>query len=136
MNMRRILVGTIVLGIVGNAIDWLLNTYVWASMMSAMTWVNPSPPMMWIIIANFAAAFMFMLMWDRFSGSVGGGAGAGFRLGLFAGAFINFPAVLGWQLYIKGFEYTTAWKFMVVGILWYGVLGIVASMLDGKKASA
>jgi len=136
MNMRRILVGTIVLGIVGNAIDYVLNTYVFASSWAALPFVNATPPIMWLVIGDFAAAFMFMLMWDRFSASVGSGAAAGFKLGLFAGAFVNFPMILFWSIYIKDFPYGLAWQMIVVGTVWYGILGAVASMLDGKTAAA
>jgi hypothetical protein len=136
MNMRRILVGTIVLGIVGNVLDYLLNTYVFASSWAAVPAVNPTPPMMWLIIGDFAAAFMFMLMWDRFSASVGQGTAAGFKLGLFAGAFVNFPMTLFWSIYIKDFPYGLAWQMIIVGMIWYGILGAVAAMLDGKSAAA
>jgi hypothetical protein len=35
MNMRRILMGTVVVGIVVNAIDWLLNSLVWGKTFAA-----------------------------------------------------------------------------------------------------
>lgn len=132
MNMRRILVGTVVVGIVGNAIDWLLNKFLWAGMMASATWINAAPPMMWLLIGDFAAAFMLMVAWDKFGAVSGKGAGAGFKFGLFAGAFISFPAVLFWQMYVKGFSYTLAWEILVVNVVVYGILGAVAAMLDGK----
>ena len=132
MNMRRILVGTVVVGIVGNAIDWLLNKFLWAGVFTSATWVNPDPPMMWLLIGDFAAAFMLMVAWDKFGAVYGRGPGAGFRFGLFAGAFINFPAVLFWQMYIKGYSYTLAWELIVVNVIVFGVWGAVAAMLDGK----
>ena len=132
MNMRRILIGTVVLGIVGNAIDYVLNTYVFANSWAALPFINATPPMMWLIIGDFAAALMFMLMWDRFSGTAGTGAANGFKLGLFAGAFVNFPMVLFWSIYIKDFPYGLAWQMIVVGTIWYGILGGVAAMLDGQ----
>lgn len=134
MNMRRILTGTIVVGIVANAIDWLLNKFFWGDIWATMAWVNTTPPMMWLIIGDFAAAFMLMWAWDKFGATSGKGPGAGFRFGLFAGAFINFPMGLFWQMYIKDFPYALAWKMMIVGIVFYGVLGAVAAMLDGKEA--
>jgi hypothetical protein len=133
MNMRRILVGTVVLGIVGNAMDWVLNNYVFGAAWAALPFINATPPLMWLVIGDFAAAFMFMLMWDRFS--TGHGAAAGFKLGLFAGAFINFPMTLFWSIYVKDFPYTLAWEMIVVSTIWYGILGAVASMLDGKGAA-
>lgn len=136
MNMRRILVGTIVLGIVANALDWILNTYVFGSTWAAMPFINATPPIMWLVIGDFAAAFMFMLMWDRFSASVGRGAAAGFKLGLFAGAFINFPMTLFWSIYVRDFPYTLAWEMIIVSTVWYGILGVVAAMLDGKSSTA
>lgn len=135
MNTRRILMGTIVLGIVANAMDWVLNKFLWPSIFASLPWINPNPQLMWLIIGDFAAAFMLMLAWDRF-GSVGGrGPGAGFRFGAFAGAFISFPAVLFWQMYIKDFPYTVAWELIVVNVIFMGILGAVAAMLDGKATA-
>lgn len=136
MNMRRILVGTVVLGIVGNVMDYLLNTFVFASAWAALPFINTAPPMMWLVIGDFVAAFMFMLMWDRFSGSVGSGPANGFKLGLFAGAFVTFPMHLFWAMYLTGFPYGLAWQLIIVGMVWYGILGMVAAMLDGKGATA
>ena len=135
MNMRRILTGTIVVGIAANAVDWLLMKFFWGTSWTALAWVNPTPPMMWLIIGDFAVAFMLMLAWDKFGAVSGKGPGAGFRFGLFAGAFVTFPAVLSWQMWIKDFPYALAWKTIVVGTLFYGVLGAVAAMLDGKEAA-
>lgn len=132
MNIRRILVGTIVLGIVANALDYLLNTYVFAAAWSALPFINATPPMQWLIIGDFAAAFMLMVAWDKFGAMMGRGAGNGFKFGLFAGAFVNFPMTLLWSMYIKDFPYSLAWQMVVVATLWYGLLGAVAAMLDGK----
>lgn len=132
MNMRRILMGTIVLGIVANAMDYVLANYVFGSTWAALPFINATPPLMWLIIGDFAAAFMFMLMWDRFSATVGTGASNGFKLGLFAGAFINFPTTLFWAIYITDFPYGLAWQMIIVSTLFYGILGAVAAMLDGQ----
>lgn len=132
MNTRRILVGTIVVGIVANALDYLLNTYYWKDAWAAFAWVNPTPPLMWLVIGDFAAALMFMLAWDRYGASSGGGAGGGFRFGLFAGAFVNFPMVLFFQMYVKDFPYGMAWQMIIIGVLFYGVMGAVAGVLDRK----
>ncbi len=135
MNMRRILMGTIVLGIVGNVLDYVLNNYVFGGSWAALPFINATPPIMWLVIGDFAAAFMFMLMWDRFSATVGTGAGNGFKLGLFAGAFVNFPMVLFWSIYVKDFPYGLAWQMIIVGTIWYGILGAVAAMLDSQAKS-
>lgn len=134
MNMRRILMGTLVVGIVGNAIDWLLNNYLWGSTFASLAWMNATPPIMWLVIGDFFAAFMLMVAWDKFGASMGRGPGAGFRFGLFAGAFVNFPAIFFWQMFIKDFPYAVAWQFGLVSVLWYGVAGAVAASLDGKTA--
>lgn len=134
MNTRRILIGTIVLGIVANGIDWLLNTYYWGTTWTSMAWVNPTLPITWAIVGDFCGALMLMLAWDKVGGSFGRGAQGGLKFGLAAGAFIGFPAVLFWQMYIKDFPYPLAWKLLIMGIIFNGVLGAVAGMLDGKQA--
>ena len=136
MNVRRILTGTVVLGIVHIAIGWLGTKFVWGTTFSALPWVNQTPPMLWLFIADFAAAFMLMLAWDKFGAVSGRGAAAGFKFGLFAGIFVGFPAVLVWQVWIKDFPYATAWELLVMMVVTYGVQGAVAAMLDGKTATA
>lgn len=136
MNMRRILVGTVVLGIVGNVLDYLLNTFVFASAWAAVPFINTTPPMMWLVIGTFVQAFMFMLVWDRFSASAGHGVAGGFKFGLFVGVFVTFPMHLFWAMYLSGFPYMLAWQMIIAGTVWYGILGAVAAMLDGKGAAA
>ncbi len=133
MNMRRVLTGTVVLGVLANAIDYVLYNYVIASWYNTLPFMNPEPAMMWLIIGDFAAAFMLMLAWDKVGAVFGSGQKAGFTFGLWAGAFASFPAILFWQIQITGFPYALAWKTIVVSVLWYGVLGAVAAMLDGKQ---
>lgn len=134
MNTRRILTGTIVLGIAANAIDWLLNTFVWGTTWTSMAWVNPTMSTAWYVVGDFCAAFMLMWAWDKVGASFGRGLQGGFRFGLAAGAFIGFPMVLFWQMYIKDFPYGLAWKLVLMGVVINGVLGAIAGMLDGKNA--
>jgi hypothetical protein len=134
MNMRRVLIGTVVVGIVANVIDYVLYTYLIGSWYSSLPFMNPNPPMLWLIIGDFAAAFMLSAAWDKVGAAFGRGSGAGFRFGLAAGAFVTFPAYLFWQMQTTGFPYALAWKTIIVGVLGYGVLGWVLGMLDGKQA--
>ena len=134
--MRRILVGTIALGIIANVIDYVLNNYVFGAAWAALTFVNPTPPMIWLIIGDFAAALMLMVAWDKFGAAMGSGAGGGFKFGLFAGFFVNFPMTLMWSIYINGFPYSLAWKMIIVSTVWYGILGAIAGMLDKKTTTA
>lgn len=134
MNWRRILIGTVVLGILANAIDYVLYTYLIGDWYTAIPAMNPDPPMMWMIIGDFAAAFMLMLAWDKVGAVFGTGSKAGFTFGLWAGAFAAFPATLFWSISLTGFAYTLAWKTILIAVLWYGVLGAVAAMLDRNSA--
>lgn len=134
MNMRRVLTGTVVLGILANVIDYVLHTYLIGSWWAGLSFVNPEPAMMWLVIGDFAAAFMLMLAWDKVGSAFGTGAKAGMTFGCWAGAFISFPATIFWQLFITDFPYPLAWKMVIVSVIWYGVLGAVAAMLDRKPA--
>jgi hypothetical protein len=136
MNWRRIAVGTVVLGIVGNAIDWVLNTYVMTGVYATMADImNPSPNMMWYVVGDVVAAFMLMLAWDMVGSKFGTGLAAGAKFGAAAGLFITFPMFLFWQINLRGMPYSTAWIMIGVVTLWYAVLGAIAAMLDRKTAT-
>lgn len=133
MNWRRILLGTVVLGILANLIDYVLYTYLIGEWYSSLPFMNPNPELMWLVIGDVAAAFMFMLAWDKVGALFGSGTRAGFTFGLWAGAFITFPSFLFWQIQLTGFPYALAWKSIFIAMIWYGVLGAVAAMLDARK---
>lgn len=131
MNWRRILVGTVVLGIVGNLIDYVLNTYLLTGLFDQLSGIaNPSPPLMWYIIGDFALAFMLMLAWDLVGNRFGTGAGGGFKFGLAAGLFVSFPQTLFWQMMLRDFPYATAWLLIVIVTVFYAIMGAIAGALD------
>jgi hypothetical protein len=77
---------------------------------------------------------MLMWAWDKMGSSWGAGPANGFKFGAFIGALVSFPSMLFWQMFLDGFDYMLAWKMIIISIIWYGVLGAVAAMLDGNKA--
>lgn len=134
MNMRRVLTGTVVVGIVANVLDYVLWNYVLTSWVAGMTFMVAEPPMMWMVIGDFAGAFMLMWAWDKMGSSWGTGPANGFKFGAFIGALIAFPSTLFWQMFLDGFGYVLAWKMIILSVVFYGVLGAVAAALDGREA--
>ncbi len=134
MNMRRILTGTVVLGILANVLDYLVMNFIASDWFSGLSYIVAEPPMMWLVIGDFAAAFMLMWAWDKVGSAWGKGPAEGAKFGLFIGAIITFPMTLFWQMYLDGFGYMLAWKMIILNLVWYAVLGAVAAMLDGKEA--
>ena len=98
MNMRRILTGTIVVGIVANALDWLLMKFFWGTAWSSTRLGEPGPADDVVLHRGLRRGLHADVAWDKFGAVSGKGPGAGFKFGLFAGAFVNFPAVLFWQM--------------------------------------
>jgi hypothetical protein len=134
MNWRRILIGTVAVGILANVVDYVLHTYIIGGWWTSLPFAAQEAPMMWFVIGDFAAVFMLMVAWDKVGAAFGSGSSGGMRFGMMAGAFVSFPATLFWGASIAGFPYSLAWKYVIVGILWYTVMGAAAGMLDGKEA--
>jgi hypothetical protein len=135
MNLKKILVPAIVVGIVANVFDFLAHGVILQGYYMGFTIFNQDAPMGWLIFGDFVAALVFVWVYDRVLGSFSADLKGGATYGLYAGILVNFPTWIFSSILFTGFTYGLAWVWTIVGILWGVVNGAVAGAMF-KKAAA
>jgi hypothetical protein len=134
MDFGRILKTAVVVGIVMNLFDYLVNGVLLRDMMMGQSFMNPNPPMMWLVIGDFVAALVIVTVYDKVRGAFGAGPKGGATFGLYAGVLVNFPTWIFVHLLFQGVSQSTALTWTIVGIVWGVVAGTMAGAVYGKLA--
>ena len=133
MNVKKLALATVAVGVVANILDFLVHGQLLKGQYAALTSLfRPDAPMHWLIIGDFVAALVFVWVYDRVYGSFGGGPKGGATYGLYAGVLVNFPTWIFMNLLVIGFPYSLAWIWTIFGIVWCVVAGAVAGALYKK----
>jgi hypothetical protein len=132
MNLKRILVPALVVGIVANIIDFIVHNMILKGYYEGMTIFNPEGAVGWLIFGDFVAALVFVWVYDRVQGSFAGGPAGGATYGLYAGILVNFPTWIFGSILFVGFTYGLAWVWTIYGIIWGIVCGAVMGALYKK----
>ncbi|MBK7598468.1 MAG: hypothetical protein IPJ07_08050 [Acidobacteria bacterium] len=74
--------------------------------------------MLWLTVANFVAALVFVWVYDKVKSSFSQGWKGGATYGLYAGILINFPTWIFAHLLFNNFSYIVAWAIILSGIGW------------------
>jgi hypothetical protein len=135
MDLGRIIKTTLVAGIVANAIDYVSFTFLFTSYMQ-LPFMNPMPPIAWLVIGDFVAALIFVVVFARVRGSFGPGAMGGMTYGLYAGILMNFPVWIFMHLIVKDWSYGYSWFSTIYGIVWAVIVGAAAGAVFGAPRSA
>jgi len=130
VKLGKLIIAILGVGVVANVFDFVVHGMILKGpVYSHATIMRTDMPMHWLIIGDFVAAAVFVIVYDRVYQSFGGGLKGGATFGLYAGVLVNFPTWAFSHLLISGFsrELTLAWT--IVGILWGVVAGAVAGAL-------
>ena len=138
MQTGRILKAGIAVGVVMNIYDIVVNMYIFPMLGPSPSFMKDmaSLPMVWLVIADFVAALVFIWFFDRVRAAFGPGAKGGATYGVMAGILINFPLWIVMYLIMKDFAYGTAWIWTVSGILWGVIAGAVGAIVYDKGGPA
>lgn len=135
MNTKKLVIATLVVGIVMNVLDFVIHGLVlsgaYYSQLPTLFRQDTSPT--WFVIGDFVAALVFVWVYDRVYGSFGGGPKGGATYGLYAGVLINFPTWIFASLIYVGFPYSLSWVWTIIGILYGVVVGAVAGAMYKKS---
>ena len=137
MNVKKLLLATLVVGIVANVLDFIVHGQIlqgaYYSKMPSL--FRQDSPMVWFIIGDFVAALVFIWVYDRVYGSFGGGPKSGATYGFYAGVLLNFPTWLYNAGVYVGFPYALSWIWVIWGIIYMVILGAVAGAMYKKEAT-
>lgn len=128
MNVKKLLLATLAVGVVMNILDFIVQAQVLQGMYySKLTSLfRADAPMAGLIVGDLVAALVFVWVYARVFDSFGGGPKGGATYGLYAGVLVNFPTWIFMNMLIVGFPYVLAWIWTIYGVVGYVILGAVA----------
>ena len=132
MNVKKLLLATVVVGVVMNIVDFLVQGQLLAGLYANLPLFKREPPIPWLVFGDFVTALVFVWVYDRVQSSFAGGVKGGATYGLYAGILINFPTWIFAHLIFEGFPYSLAWTWTLVGVVWCVIAGAVAGALYKK----
>ena len=134
MNVKKLLIATVVLGVVWNVLDFLVHGMLlqglYYSKLPSLFRADVSPG--YFVAGDFVAALVFVWVYDRVYGSFASGAKGGATYGFYAGVLVSFPSWILNNLLFVGFPYSLSWIWTVAGILFGVIGGAVAGALYKK----
>jgi len=137
MNVKKLLLATVVLGVVANVLDWIVHGLIlhgpYYSQLTSL--FRQDAPMAWMIIGDFVWALVFVWVYSRVYSSFSGGPKGGATYGLYVGILVNFPANLFLNLGFVGFPYGLAWIWTIWGIIFAVIAGAIAGAIYKKEAA-
>lgn len=134
MQVGRIIKTGLAAGVVANAYDFLMNTFLVPMLGRAPESVYLPEEMMIerLVITDFIAAFVFVWFYDRVHSLFEAGAKGGATYGLYAGILINVPMWVMIANLFRGYPYIDAGIWTVNGILWGVIVGTVTGLVWEK----
>ena len=134
MNVKKLLLATVAVGIASTILDGIVQGQVLQGMYySKLTSLfRADAPMAGLIGGGFVAALVFVWVYARVCDSFGGGPKGGATYGLYAGVLVNFPTWIFMNMLIVGFPYSLAWVWTIYGIVATVILGAVAGATYNK----
>ncbi len=134
MNVKKLVVAWLVVGVVANVLDFLVNTAAFASRLQQIPSVRQDTPMALFVLFDFVLALVFVVVYDRLYAGGGSGMGRGLTFGFWTGLLMNFPMNIGLYLMFKGIPYPLTWAMTFYGIIAFMIYGAVAGALYSRKA--
>jgi hypothetical protein len=136
MNVKKLLLAALVVGVVANVLDFIVHGQILAGQYSQLPGLfRQDMPMAWLIIGDFVWALVFVWVYSRVYSSFSGGPKGGATYGLYAGILLNFPANLFMNVMFVGFPYGLAWIWVIWGIIAAVINGTVAGAIYKKEAA-
>ncbi len=133
MNVKKLLLATVVVGVVMNIVDFLVHGQLLAGYYANLPLFKKEAAIQWLVIGDFVAALVFVWVYDRVLSSFGGGPKGGATYGLYAGILANFPTWIFANLLFEGFPYGLAWTMTLTGVVWCVIAGAIVGALYNRK---
>ncbi|MBK6798255.1 MAG: hypothetical protein IPG76_16125 [Acidobacteria bacterium] len=131
MNLKKFIITGLATGVVGTIYDLVVNGFLLQGPVYSkhMSLFRQDSSMLWLTVANFVGALVFVWFYTKVKGSFSEGWKGGATYGLYAGILINFPTWIFAHLLFNNFSYIVAWAIILSGIGWGIVAGAVAGTL-------
>ncbi|HEY7925173.1 MAG: hypothetical protein ACHP85_15690 [Burkholderiales bacterium] len=129
MNVKKLLLATVVVGVVMNVVDFVVQGQLLAGYYANLALMKKEPPIPLLVLGDFVAVLVFVWVFDRVRGSFAGAAKGGAIYGLYSGILINFPTWIFAHLLFEGYPYGLAWTTTLIGVAWCVIAGAIAGLI-------
>jgi hypothetical protein len=136
MNVPKLVVAWLVVGVVMNVLDFLVHMLALGSYYAQLTFMRQDVSPALFVLVDFVFALVFVVVYDRLYATSTKSVGRGAAFGFWAGLLLSFPANIGLHLMLKDFPYWLAWVWTVSGIVTLTISGAVAGAFYAKRAAA
>jgi hypothetical protein len=135
MNVKKLLLATLVVGIVAIIWDYIVHMQILMGTYNQMAIFKKETSILWVIIGDLVWALVFVWVYNRVYSSFGGAAKGGAAYGFYAGILLNFPAMLFNNVIYVDYPYWLAWVQLILGIVFCVIVGVVAGAIYKKEAA-
>ncbi len=104
MNVKKVLLAGLAVGVVMNVVDFVGQGQLLAGYYANMPVFQKEAPIPWLVVGDFVTALVFVWVYDRVRSSFGAGPKGGATYGLYAGILVNFPTWIFAHLLFVGFR--------------------------------
>jgi hypothetical protein len=123
--------------IVGNVLDYIVQgKWLTSAYYSKIDSIRSDTPIYQFVIGGLAAVLVLAWVLNRLSSSFGSGAGGGATAGFYLGVLVNFPTFHFIFLMFKGYPYPLVWINTIYGVVWYMIIGAVLAAIMRKPLAA
>ena len=136
MDVKTLLKLGIVIGVLLNMFDVIVQGTLMAGLYSAPVFRNPEEEIIYLVLADFAAAFVFVWIYLKLGSAAGPGIGGGATFGFYAGVLYSFPMFYAMHLLFNGYTSELAWINTVYQIIVYMIVGATAGALNRARPLA
>jgi hypothetical protein len=120
--------------ITAELLDWVVYSFILGSAFSTLpVWRADMNSLMWIYpVITLVGSFFFTFIFSK--GYEGKGIAEGIRYGLYVGIWLSIGMAYGTYGMVN-IPYGLTLQWFILGVLVYIIMGIVASLVYGKKAA-
>ena len=133
MDFKMLLKLGIVTGVLLNAFDIIVQGLLLAGMYTAPVFRKPEEEIVYLVLADFAAGFVFAWVYLKLGSATGPGAAGGATFGFYAGVLYSFPMFYAMHLLFNGYTSELAWINTVYQIVVYVIIGATAGALNKAR---
>jgi hypothetical protein len=136
MDFKALLKIGIVAGVLMNAFDIIVQGTLMASLYTAPVFRNPEEEIVYLVLTDFVAAFVFVWIYLKLGSAAGPGVVGGATFGFYAGVLYAFPMFYAMHLLFKGYTAELAWLNTVYQVIVYVIIGATAGALNKARPAA
>jgi hypothetical protein len=142
MNVKKFLIGWLVIAVVANVLDFVFHGAILSSTYKAMA----SDPLnglrsdadvnkLWFVVLDVVGALVLSWFYQRMKAAITPGTSGGAMFGLAVGVLLAFPGFFFMPVMWR-FPYWLTWAWVIAALVQYSIYGAILGMINTEKSAA